>query len=182
MTACLRPAAALAAAILLLAGCGGDDGERLPDDPIVETAPTLLRVSSPAFTEGSRLAEVYTCDGEGREPEITVGSTPTGTKELVLVVSDPDAPGGTFVHLTRFGISPRARTVADGDEGRNSAGKTGWTPPCPPEGDDPHRYVWTVYGLRAASGLEPGAEPSEVTAKVRGSVLAQGDVSARYGR
>ena len=112
------------------------------------------------------------------------GTVPDGTSELVLIVSDPDAPGGTYVHLTRYGLRPHGDGAVDrgGREGRNSAGDAGWTPPCPPEGDDPHRYVWTVYALREKSGLEEGAEPGEVAAAVRDGVLASGGITARYGR
>jgi hypothetical protein len=138
-----------------------------------------LRLSSPAFTDGSTLEERYTCDGAGDEPRVQAAGVPTDTRELVLVVSDPDAPGGTFVHLTRYGLTG---TLDRGAEGRNSAGEDGWTPPCPPEGDAPHRYVWTVYALRGPSGLQAGAAPDEVTAALGDGVLARGTLSARYGR
>ena len=112
------------------------------------------------------------------------GTVPPSTSELVLIVSDPDAPGGTYVHVTRYGLSPRGDGSVDhgGSEGRNSAGKIGWAPPCPPEGDDPHRYVWSVYALRDPSGLDPGAEPGDVAGAVRDGVLAAGTITARYGR
>jgi phosphatidylethanolamine-binding protein (PEBP) family uncharacterized protein len=102
----------------------------------------------------------------------------------VLIVSDPDAPGGTYVHLTRYGLSPRAHgSLSDGGrEGRNSAGRTGWTPPCPPEGDDAHRYIWSVYALREPSGLDAGAKPSEVADRIDRGVLASGTITARYAR
>ena len=167
--------------LLLLVGCG--DGERLAGDELPQSAASL-RVSSPAFIDGSRLPRQYTCDGVGEEPAVQAGTVPPSTSELVLIVSDPDAPGGTYVHVTRYGVSPRGDGSVDhgGREGRNSAGETGWTPPCPPEGDDPHRYVWTVYALREKSGLEEGAEPGEVAAAVRDGVLASGGITARYGR
>ena len=167
----------------LAAGCGGDDGEqgdagKLPADP------ARLHVSSSAFTEGSRLAQRYTCDGEGDEPAVQAGTVPPSTRELVLVVSDPDAPDGTYVHVTRFGLSRFGDGSVDhgGQEGRNSSGSTGWTPPCPPEGDAAHRYVWSVYALRDPSGLKSGATPDEVTAALRQGVLANGTISARYAR
>ena len=74
------------------------------------------------------------------EPPVNSGTVPPSTSELVLVVSDPDAPGGTFVHLTRYELSPRGQRSLNhgGREGRNSAGKVGWTPPCPPKGDGRH--------------------------------------------
>ena len=178
----MRPVLWLLAAVALAAGCG-DDGERLSSDDLPR-APAALRVSSPDFSDGSRVPRRYTCDGAGDEPRIQAGKVPPGTSELVLVVSDPDAPGGTFVHLTRYGLSARGDGSVDhgGREGRNSAGKTGWAPPCPPEGDAPHRYVWSVYALRDPSGLEAGAEPGEVVGALRDGVLAAGTITARYGR
>lgn len=176
------PRVLLLLALAALAGGCGDDGQRLAGDALPRPA-ARLRVSSPAFTDGSRLPQKYTCDGVGEEPLVQAGTVPPSTSELVLIVTDPDAPGGTYVHLTRYGLSPRGDGSVDhgGREGRNSAGKDGWTPPCPPEGDDAHRYVWTVYALRDESGLKAGAEPADVTAALDG-VLASGGITARYGR
>ena len=181
----MRPALSiLAAAALaaLAAGCGGDD-ERLSGDDLPR-APAALRLSSPAFIDGSRLRQRYTCDGAGDEPPVQAGTVPPSTSELVLIVSDPDGPGGTYVHVTRYGLSPRGDGSVDhgGSEGRNSAGNLGWTPPCPPKGDEPHRYVWSVYALRDPSGLDAGAEPAEVAGALRAGVLAGGTITARYGR
>jgi len=141
-------------------------------------------VSSSAFTEGSRLPPRYTCDGDGKEPAVQAGTVPPSTRELVLIVSDPDAPHGTYVHVTRFGLSRVGDGSVDhgGQEGRNSSGSTGWTPPCPPEGDAAHRYVWSVYALRDPSNLKAGATPDEVTAALGEGVLASGTISARYAR
>jgi Raf kinase inhibitor-like YbhB/YbcL family protein len=166
--------------VIAVAGCGG--GERLSED--LPQSSAALRVSSPAFIDGARLARRYTCDGAGEEPPVQAGRVPAGTSELVLVVSDPDAAGGAFVHVTRYGLSPRGDGSVDhgGREGANSAGKDGWTPPCPPKGDDAHRYVWTVYALRDETGLAAGAEPAEVAAALRDGVLASGGITARYGR
>ena len=177
----MRPALCVLAAAALVAGCGG--GDRLAGDDLPK-APAALRVSSPAFIDGSRLPQRYTCDGDGDEPQVKAGTVPAGTSELVLVVSDPDASGGTYVHVTRFGLSPRGDGSVDhgGSVGRNSAGKIGWTPACPPDGDDPHRYVWSVYALRDASGLDAGAEAEDVAAALRDGVLAAGTITARYGR
>jgi phosphatidylethanolamine-binding protein (PEBP) family uncharacterized protein len=178
----MRPALGLLAVAVLAAGCGGD-GERLSTGDLPR-APAALRVSSPAFIDGSRLPPRYTCDGDGDEPQVQAGTVPPSTSELVLIVSDPDAPGGTYVHVTRYGISPRGDGSVDhgGQEGRNSAGEDGWTPPCPPEGDDAHSYVWSVYALRDPSGLDAGAEPGEVAGALDEGVLASGTITARYGR
>jgi phosphatidylethanolamine-binding protein (PEBP) family uncharacterized protein len=170
----MRPVLRFLAAAALIAGCGG--GEKISSDELPR-APAALRVSSAAFIDGARLPVRYTCDGAGEEPP--------STKELVLVVSDPDAPGGTFVHLTRYGLRPGGDgSVGHGGvEGSNSAGKTGWTPPCPPKGDDAHRYIWSVYALREPSGLKAGAKPGEVAGMLKDApVLASGTITARYRR
>ena len=179
----MRGALGLLLAAAFVPACGGDDGARISGEDLPQ-APARLHVSSPAFIDGSRLPEKYTCDGAGDEPVVRAGTVPPSTSELVLVVSDPDAPGGAFVHVTRYGRSPRGDGAVNegGTEGRNSAGKDGWTPPCPPEGDGPHRYVWSVYALRDPTGLEAGADPGEVTAALRDGVLASGTITALFGR
>ena len=177
----LRRPAWLLAAAALASGCGGD--ERLSDD--LPGAPAALRLSTPAFIDGSRLPERFTCDGESAEPPMQAGTVPPSTSELVLVVTDPDAPDGTYVHVTRYGLSPRGDGTVDsgGREGKNSAGKSGWTPPCPPRGDDAHRYVWTVYALRDETGLDAGASPNDVTGALDDAgLLARGTITATYAR
>jgi phosphatidylethanolamine-binding protein (PEBP) family uncharacterized protein len=177
----MRPALWLLAGAALAAGCGG--GDRLPTDDL-PSAPAALRVTSSAFIDGSRLPQRYTCDGAGEEPSVHAGTVPPSTSELVLVVSDPDAPGGTYVHVTRYGLRPRGDGSVDhgGREGRNSAGKTGWTPPCPPKSDEAHHYVWSVYALRDPSKLDAGAEPGDVAGALGAGVLASGTLTARYAR
>jgi Raf kinase inhibitor-like YbhB/YbcL family protein len=174
------PACGIAA---VLAGCGGGGDDRLPSATVAPAA-LHLRVSSPAFIDGARLQRRYTCDGAGDEPVVRAGGVPAGADELVLVVSDPDAPGGTFVHLTRYGLEPGGDGSVDhgGREGRNSAGDDGWTPPCPPDGDGRHRYVWSVYALRDPTGLPAGAAPAEVTKALDTGLLASGTITATYSR
>ena len=92
--------------------------------------------------------------------------------ELVLVVSDPDAPGGTFVHWTSW----------NGAEGTNSFGKTGYSGPCPPRGAAPHRYVVTVYLLRRRLGLPAGSPPEKVLQAVQKLATASGSTTGFYGR
>ena len=172
----------LATAVLAVAGCGDDDG----DGSIATKAPedaALIRLSTPAFIDGSRLPKQYTCDGAGEEPAMQAGTVPASTKELVLTVVDGDASGGGFVHVTRYGLGKREGTVSEGGtEGRNSKGTAGWTPPCPPPADKAHRYTWTVYALRDESDLQPGATPAQVADVVEDGVLARGTITALYGR
>ena len=93
-----------------------------------------------------------------------------------------------FVRTSAFDLGVTARSSAAGSQfptgtkyGTNSAGKTGWTPPCPPEGDDPHHYVFTMYSLKDATGLADGADPDAVKAKLKGAV-ASGSFTGTYKR
>jgi len=167
---------------VLAAGCGGDNEDRLSTSLPQSTA--HLRVSSPAFIDGARLQNKYTCDGAGEEPVVRAGTVPPTTSELVLIVSDPDAVDGAFVHVTRYGLSPRGDGAVneDGVEGRNSSGKVGWTPPCPPRGDRRHHYVWTVFALRDKTRLAAGADPDAVITAVSDGALASGTITATYAR
>src|SRR5436190_7652981 len=101
----MRRALWLVGSTALVAGCGGGSKDRLTTSLPEPTA--HLRVASPAFINGARLQKKYTCEGAGDEPVVRAGTVPPSTRELVLIVSDPDAPKGTFVHVTRYGLSPR---------------------------------------------------------------------------
>jgi Raf kinase inhibitor-like YbhB/YbcL family protein len=171
-----RGGAALAA--LLLAGCGGHEAAT----PAHETAPSTLKLSSTAFADGAAIPRESSCDGAGTPPALSWSGVPDKARELVLVVEDPDAPGGTFVHWTAFGIAPGATSVpANAAAGKNSAGHEGWTPPCPP-GGKPHHYVFTLYALGRASGLEPGASAKDVRAALTDGALARGSLTGTYRR
>jgi len=130
-----------------------------------------VEVSGPWQDDG-RIPKAYTCDGSGRKPRI-VARTPGRAKDAAIVMTDPDAPGGTFVHWTSW----------DGaTEGTNSFGKRGYGPPCPPKGDRPHRYVITVYALRRPLDLAAGSPPAKVVAGIRRLAFASGSLIGLYGR
>jgi hypothetical protein len=109
--------------------------------------------------------------------------------EVAILVGDPDAPGGTFVHWNVWGLPTTARgevtagpLPAGAIEGANSARRTGWTPPCPPKGAAPHHYVFGVYALRKRVDLTAGADPARVVPAVRAAAIASGSLTASYGR
>jgi Raf kinase inhibitor-like YbhB/YbcL family protein len=143
-----------------------------------------MTIASPVLSEGGSVPKRFTCKGAGDRPPLHWSGVPSGARELVLLVEDPDAPGGTFVHWTVFGMAPDGRSVPAGAaEGENSAGKRGWQPPCPPPGDAPHRYRFLLYALGAPSRLEAGAEPDDVHAALdRARPLARGVLEVRFGR
>jgi Raf kinase inhibitor-like YbhB/YbcL family protein len=114
-----------------------------------------LVLSSSAFHAGGTIPRRYTCEGRNVSPPLRWTAPPRGTRSFALTVTDPDAPGGTFVHWVAWGIAPSARSLGVGarppHEGRNSAGTVGYTGPCPPPGPA-HRYVFRLYALDARVG------------------------------
>src|SRR5438128_1564654 len=102
---------ALTAALLALAGCDGGN-ETVSTPP--PKAPATITLLSPAFKAGGELPRQYTCDGPGVTPALTWFSVPRKAKELVLLIEDPDAPGGTFLHWSVWGIPGNASGLQQG--------------------------------------------------------------------
>jgi Raf kinase inhibitor-like YbhB/YbcL family protein len=168
------------AAVVCLAGCGG--GDKLGSAP--PKAPRSLTVSSPDFPAGGAIPTRFSCDGAGARPALRFGGVPKGAAELALIVVDPDAGG--FVHWTAYALPADTRALgptgvpSGAREGENSAGKAGWTPPCPPSGN--HHYEFRLYWLKRPSSLGAGAKPDAVDKAVRASAGGSGLLVGRYER
>ena len=157
--------------------------------------PETIVVSSPALRPDGAIARANTCDGSGSPLTITWRNVPAAAKSVAVVVDDPDAPGGDFLHWLVVGLAPRAGSVPSGAAGvnelDNTGGTRGWTPPCPPAGSTDH-YRFTVYALRdyvcadaedATNG--PGCSPpasDQALAQIRDAAVAKGVLVGTYRR
>jgi Raf kinase inhibitor-like YbhB/YbcL family protein len=153
-----------------------------------DTGPQAITVSSPAFVNGGAIPSRYSCDADGKSPPLEWSTLPSGTRSVAVVVEDPDAPRGTFVHWVLFdlpaGTTKLTEDAASGPpagaaQGKNGKGKTGWTAPCPPSGV--HHYHFKVYALNQVIML---ADPSEgdLVRAMTDHVLAQGETVGTYQR
>jgi Raf kinase inhibitor-like YbhB/YbcL family protein len=178
----MTPGRAAAAALVMLVSCGGGHVSK----PSTEEAPRTIRVTSEAFDDGGTIPTRYTCDGRNISPPIAW--TGAEGESTALVVTDPDAPGGEFVHwivylARRGGRFEEGALTRGAREGTNSFGQTGYGGPCPPEGDPPHHYRFTVYALPKGFSHPAGdADPSDAVADIRSAAVAFGVLSATYGR
>ena len=182
---CLLAAVTALAVVAALGGCGGG-GEKVSGG--LPSAPDEIKLSSPAFAAGATIPKQFTCDGRNVSPPLQWSGVPSGATSLALIVEDPDAPGGTFVHWTVYEIGAGLSAIAEGKvppgavQGENSFGKSGYGGPCPPKGDAPHRYQFGLYALSGSSGLKAGAKPNAVIAALKRIASARGVLTAKYGR
>jgi Raf kinase inhibitor-like YbhB/YbcL family protein len=151
-----------------------------------------LKLTTPAFTAGGDIPAQYTCDGSDLSPALSWNSPPEGTQSFALILEDPDAPGGTWVHWVLYDLPPTERELPTGvprkdtlpsgaRQGRNDFGKTGYGGPCPPPGPA-HRYYFKLYALDKKLDLRSGSTRTQVDRSMRGHILAHADLMGRYHR
>jgi Raf kinase inhibitor-like YbhB/YbcL family protein len=148
---------------------------------------TLL-LTSALFADGEMLPTRSSCDGEDLSPHLVWTGVPAGAAELALTLLDPDAPSGTFVHWLLWGLSPTTHELEEGmlpecaHQGTNGFGRKGYGGPCPPRGDRPHRYVFTLSALSSPLLLPDGASIDELDAALDGNVVESAQLIGRYAR
>lgn len=145
--------------------------------------PATIQVASPEFDPGNPIPPKFTCRGDSISPAFNWQDVPTEAVELAVVVSDPDAPLRTFLHWLVTGLPasdggfPEGGAPADSHEWRNSGGKTGWFPPCPPFGT--HRYYFQVFALDAAVS---GDTSNDVLKWIAAHTIAWGELMGTVKR
>ncbi len=151
-----------------------------------------FRLATPAFSQGGAIPVKYTCSGADVSPPLQWTAPPAGAKSLALVVDDPDAPSGTWIHWLLYNIPARAGGLREGLstspqlsrgmlQGRNSFGKIGYGGPCPPRGQV-HRYFFRLYALDTMLPLKAGASRAELDSAMQGHLRGQAECMGRFGR
>ena len=149
--------------------------------------PERISVTSPAFAAGAAIPTRFTCEGENVSPPLAWSGVAAGTAEVALVVDDPDAPRGTFVHWVVVGLDPAKARLAEGAvppgarQLPNSRGSAAYTGPCPP-GGPAHHYRFTVYALQRSPEVAGDADPEAAVQAIEAAATARGRLVATFGR
>lgn len=162
----------------------------------MQTATHTLNISSKAFKQNQPIPAQYTADGQDLSPPLTWGAVPAGTRELALIMDDPDAPRPQpWVHWVMYRIHanvmglpehvpPKERLTEPDDavQGVNSFGNTGYGGPAPPKGHGVHHYHFRLFALDAPVNLKPGATKEDLLRAMNGHILAEGELIGTYQR
>ena len=149
-----------------------------------------IQLASSAFAYGDKIPVRYTCEGNDISPPLQWTGAPVETRSCALIMDDPDAPRGTWVHWVLFNLPggtvellPAVPTLPElpsgARHGRTTAGDMGYAGPCPPPGN-PHRYFFRLYALDIMLNLPPGATRQELEQAMDQHILAQGTLMGTY--
>jgi Raf kinase inhibitor-like YbhB/YbcL family protein len=142
-----------------------------------------MKLTSPEFENNGFIPRKFTCQGEDINPELIIEDIPQGAKSLALIVDDPDAPMGTWVHWIVYNIPVIGLIKEDsipGIQGRNDFGGGGYGGPCPPSGT--HRYFFKLYALDTELNLEEGISKKVLEKAMEGHLLTKAELVGRYKR
>jgi len=146
-----------------------------------------MLLTSPVFENEKQIPKKFTCDGGDINPALEIQNVPAEAKSLALILHDPDAPSdGGFTHWVVWNIKPSTSLIKDESvppgsvEGRNSAGKTGYLGPCPPEGT--HHYRFELYALDAMLDLPEKTTAEELREEIRKHLVDHTELIGLYGR
>jgi hypothetical protein len=160
--------------------------------PREDSGSGTLRLSSSALADGAPIQQVFTCEGNDQSPPLAWTGVPVSTRSFALIVDDPDAPRGTWVHWLIWNLPADACELEPGvptipelpsgaRQGLNDGGDLGYQGPCPPPGR-PHRYFFRLFALDISLNLAPGATRSDLEAAFDGHVLGRAVLMGTYQR
>lgn len=152
----------------------------------------MFKLTSSAFATGTEIPRQYTCKGEDVSPVFEWSGAPQNTATFAIIMDDPDAPGGTWVHWVMWNIPGTAQSLPEGiarheqlddggRQGRNSFRKVGYNGPCPPPGQT-HRYFFRIYALDQKLDLPAGATRSQLDDAMKGHLLAEAEYMGTFHR
>ena len=140
-----------------------------------------MNITSLEFENNKFIPAKFTCQGQGVNPTLYITDIPVQAKSLALIIDDPDAPAGNFVHWVLFDL-PLINCIKEnsvfGKQGRNTLGKFNYIPPCPPSGV--HRYFFKIYALDIILGLNVNIDKVDLEKAMKSHILDQAQLIGLY--
>lgn len=188
--------AAVAVLLAVAAGCNDDGRTLAPAPPTSATTPETtsnvdpgspvgMQLRSPEMLDGDLLDPRFTCEGLNVAPELVISGVPQAAAELAVVVVDLDANG--YVHWVVAGLPATTARLAPGELppeavfARTDSGVAGWDGPCPPSGDEPHRYEFRLHATAEPIGLAPDLDGRDAIAVIESASIEVARLTVRYG-
>ena len=140
-----------------------------------------LKITSSVFQHNGNIPKKYTCQGDDFNPPLSIAGAPSATKSMALIMDDPDAPGGTWVHWVVWNIPPTTsieENTIPGTQGFNDFKRINYGGPCPPTGT--HRYFFKVYSLDTRLELPGRITKSQLEEAIENHILAFGELIGLY--
>jgi Raf kinase inhibitor-like YbhB/YbcL family protein len=176
---------------ILFCSCKQKEKPRLPQEAEKEAKKMTIKITSPAFEQGSMIPSKYTADGQNISPPLKWEGVPEGTATIALISDDPDAPIGTWVHWVMWNIPPNKKELSenippdqklpDGSiQGITDFRRPGYGGPAPPSGT--HRYYFKIYALNTKLDLPTSSTKAQLVKAMEGHILAEGQLMGKYTR
>lgn len=140
-----------------------------------------MKIKSPEFEHNNSIPAKFTCEGQDINPALIIEDIPANAKSLALIMDDPDAPMGTWVHWVVFDIPVTSRIEENsvpGKLGITNSGRRDYHGPCPPSGT--HRYFFKIYALDANLNLKEGISKKELESAMQGHILDKAELIGLY--
>ncbi len=157
----------------------------LHKDILLKTKEGNMKITTD-FDHNSSIPSIYTCDGKDLAPIIKIFDVPAKTEELVLIVDDPDAPMGTWVHWVVYNIPPQTQEInaqsmpKSSKQGMTDFKRTGWGGPCPPSGT--HRYFFKLYAIDKKLMLPEAATKFQIEKEIKDNIIEKAELIGLYKR
>jgi len=146
---------------------------------------TYMKIESDVFTNNGKIPVEYTCNGKSTQPTLKISDVPKNAKSLALIVDDPDAPNGDFVHWVVWNIDPKTSLIENNsvpsgsEEGYTSLNKPGWIAPCPPSGI--HHYNFKLYALNTILSVVKTSTKADLIKAMNGHIIDEATLVGLYG-
>jgi hypothetical protein len=145
-----------------------------------------MELISPAFRDNADIPPQYTCKGQNISPPLNIFNVPPNIKSLALILHDPDAVSGDYLHWSMWDIPPNTETISVNSvptgavQGPNDSGKKGYMGPCPPAGTGTHHYIFELYALDSILSLDQDTSREKLESAMQDHILAKATLTGLF--